>query len=325
VEVTNTNNNVNGTKIVTSTSNVVSVTSIGEQTNVSTLPGLGEYSVDGVAVDSADNIYATYGDSIIKISGTTITTLAGVAGTDGYADGTGSAARFNNPQRLTVDGAGYVYVADKGNYRIRKISPAGVVTTFAGSGEVGYANGTGAAAKFDEPNDVVLDNAGNLYVADTYNHCIRKISPAGVVTTFAGNGIYGYVDGTGTAAQFAAPYGVALDNAGNMYVTDYHNYRIRKISPAGVVTTLAGSGEVGYADGTGAAVKFKPTTGIAVDSIGYVYVSDYGNNRIRKISPAGVVTTLVQLNRPTGVALDSAGNLYVGDWTNKTIHKLTAE
>ena len=178
---------------------------------------------------------------------------------------------------MAVDGSGNVYVADSGNYTIRKITPAGVVSTLAGlAGSSGSADGTGSAARFYYPTGVAVDGSGNVYVADTGNYTIRKITPAGVVSTLAGlAGSTGSADGTGSAARFYYPYGVAVDGSGNVYVADTGNYTIRKITPAGVVSTLAGTaGSSGSADGTGSAARFNYPTGVAVDGSGNVYVAD---------------------------------------------------
>ncbi|HTW74975.1 MAG TPA: hypothetical protein VMD56_08680 [Steroidobacteraceae bacterium] len=248
----------------------------------------------GFAVDSAGKVYvADYGhDEICEITPAgVVTTLAG-SGVQGDADGTGSAASFSYPESVALDSAGNVYVADYGNNQIRKITPAGMVTTLAGSGVKGDTDGTGSAASFNGPEGVAVDSAGNVYVADDGNNEIRKVTPAGLVTTLAGLGAQGDADGTGKAASFNGPEGVAVDSAGNVYVADYGNNEIRKITPAGVVTTLAGSGAQGDADGTGRAASFDGPEGVAVDSAGNVYVGDEFNDRIREVSPAGVVTTL---------------------------------
>ena len=156
-----------------------------------------------------------------------------------------AAASFREPSGVAFDGDGNLYVADTANHTIRKVTPAGVVTTFAGSGSSGSDDGTGTAASFNYPRGVAVDGDGNLYVADTNNNTIRKVTPAGEVTTFAGSGSYGSDDGTGTAASFANPRGVAVDGDGNLYVADTNNNTIRKVTPAGVVTTFAGSGSTG--------------------------------------------------------------------------------
>ena len=271
---------------------------------------------------------------------TRVSTLAG--STRGYVDGTGAAAQFYGPSGVAVDGSGTVYVADQYNQRIRKITATGVVSTLAGSGVTnsmgntpgGYADGTGVAAQFDNPTGVAVDGTSNVYVADQYNQRIRKIVVAtGEVTTLAGS-TQGYADGTGAAAQFNNPKGVAVDGSGNVYVADQNNHRIRKIVVAtGVVSTLAGS-TAGYADGTGAAAQFNNPKGVAVDGSGTVYVADGNNQRIRKITATGVVSTVAgtgtvgyaegtgaaaQFNSPYGVAVDGSGTVYVADQSNNRI------
>jgi DNA-binding beta-propeller fold protein YncE len=176
------------------------------------------------------------------------------------------------------------------------------VSTLAGSGAAGAVDGTGTAASFSAPNDVTVDAAGNVYVADYGNNLIRKITPAGVVTTLAGSGVPGAADGKGTAASFFCPAGVAADQAGNVYVADYSNNLIRKIDPNGVVTTLAGA-----ANGSG---YFNGPTGVAVDAAGNVYVADFRNNRIAQINGTGQIITLAYLYFPSGVTLGADGNIY---------------
>jgi sugar lactone lactonase YvrE len=182
-----------------------------------------------------------------------------------------------------VDASGTVYVADSGNHLIRKITSAGVVTTLAGTGSPGRANGTGTAASFNYPTRVVLDAGGTLYVSDTLNSLIRKITAAGVVTTLAGSGSTGSTDGTGTAASFGNPQDLAVDASGTVYVSDTGNNLIRKITAAGVVTTLAGSGSAGSTNGTGTAASFSTPSGLTMDASGALYVADFRNNLIRKI------------------------------------------
>ena len=245
--------------------------------------------------------------------------MAGKAGGPGFADGTGTAALFNNPNGIAVDGSGNVYVADVGNQVIRKITPTGIVSTLAGKvGTSGYADGTGTAALFSYPIlGYIVDGNGTVYVADSNNSVIRKITPAGVVSTLAGKaGTYSfgqqtYADGTGTAASVDGPNGVAVDSGGNVYVADTVNSVIRKITPTGVVTTLAGMKltprqyRLGgilhpgtFADGPGASAEFLNPTALTVDLSGNVYVTDSGNAMIREISPSGSVTTLAGMTSP---------------------------
>jgi len=294
----------------------------------------------GVATDALGNVYvADEANNLIrKISPAgVVTTLAG-SGARGSADGIGIAASFYGPVGVATDASGNVYVADTFNNLIRKVSPAGVVSTLAGSGSPGSANGMATAASFYHPFGVATDASGNLYVADCNNNLIRKISPLGAVTTLAGSGAYISTDGTGTAASFYGPVGVATDALGNVYVADYNGLVIRKISTTGVVTTLAGSGAPGSANGNGRAASFFCPSGVATDASGNIYVADNNNNLIRKISPSGVVTTLAgsgaagsangigiaaSFNQPGSVSTDASGNVYVADANNNQIRKIT--
>lgn len=294
------------------------------------------FSPRGLAVDRTGNVYvADQGNCCIRkvTPSGMVTTLAGNPTitnqfgypVGGYADGVGSSARFNNPIGVAVDATGNIYVADLGNLVIRKVSPAGMATTLAGSpGNSGNADGTGATARFAGPAGVALDSAGNLYVTDSC--AIRKVSPAGVVATIAGSGNRGSADGAGSAAQFAYPDGIALDPAGNIYVADTVNNTIRRIMQNEYVTTLAGSvASSGNADGLGNAARFARPFGVAVDSGGITYVSDQGNGAIRKITQAGATTTLVgSVGGPAGVAVDADGNVFVADWGGNIIQKITS-
>jgi len=260
-------------------------------------------SPQGVATDSAGNVYVadSFNNIIRKITPTGVVAMLAGSGQPGSTDAIGAAARFNFPIGVATDGAGNFYVGDTANFTIRKITAAGVVTTLAGAapgdngGGGGTADGTGAAASFRSPRGVATDSAGNVYVADLGASTIRKITPAGVVTTLAGTaGVNGSADATGAAASFNSPTGVATDSADNVYVADTFNHTIRKITPAGVVTTLAGTADVpGSTDATGAAASFRSPLGVATDSVGNVFVADTGNNTIRKITPAGAVSTIV--------------------------------
>jgi serine/threonine-protein kinase len=320
---------------------------------VTTLAGLGAAgSVDatgtsasfnlpsGVAVDASGNVYvADYENhKIRKITSTGVVTTFAGSGANGSVDATGTLASFAYPSAVAVDVSGNVYVADAGNNKIRKITPAGVVTTLAGSGIADSVNATGTLASFDTPSGIAVDASGNVYVGDTWNDKIRKITPTGVVTNFAGSGTAGSVNATGTLASFNRPNSVAIDGSGNVYVADQTNNKIRKITSAGVVTTLAGSGTQGSVDATGALASFYSPIGVAVDASGNVYVADTWNNEIRKITSAGVVTTfagsgtsgsvdatgtLASFASPVGVAVDGSGNVYVADQSNDKIRKIS--
>ena len=274
----------------------------------------------------------------------TFTTFAGTAGVTGSTDGPGAAARFSFPEGIAVDGSGNVYVADSGNNTIRKITPAGVVTTIAGTaGATGSADGTGAAAKFNIPYGIAIDGSGNLYVTDSANYTIRRVAPNGVVTTVAGTpGVAGFADGTGAAALLADPWGIAVDKSGNIYVGD--NQRIRKMTPAGVVTDFAGDGNPVYTEGTGIFAQFGNPSGLAFDGSGNLYTADPLDSVVQKVTPGAFVNTFAgtppengnavvgstdgtgtaaQFYFPNGVAVDGSGNVYVADTTNKLIRKIT--
>jgi sugar lactone lactonase YvrE len=258
-------------------------------------------------------------------------TLAGSAGTVvNSIDGAGSAAQFNAPRGVALDGSGNLYIADSANHTIRKVTSAGIVTTLAGTaGTQGKNDGTGTAATFNEPFALAVDSSGNVFVADTNSNAIRKITPAGVVTTLAGGAGKGSSDGTSTAAKFSEPRGIAIDAAGNLYVADYENHTVRKVTPSGVVTTLAGTaGSSGNTDGQGAAARFQALQGITVDSAGNIYVTEQANRSVRKITPAGLVTTLASgasaFGEPRGIAIDAGGNLFIADYTAHVVRKVTA-
>jgi NHL repeat len=270
-----------------------------------------------------------------------VSTFAG-SGVPGSADGQGVAATLKFPTGVASDSFGNLYVAEQSNNAIRKITPGGLVSTFAGSGVVGKADGQGLAATFSAPNKTAVDSANNVYVTDTNNFLIRKITPSGLVSTFAGSGVAGTADGLGAAASFLGGFGgITVDASGNVYVTDSPDVGgsfVRKISPAGLVSTLAGSATTGYADLLGAAARFDGAQEIVVDSSNNLYVADFQNHVVRKVTPAGLVSTFAgsgvqqhvngtgtgaSFSQLQGLAIDSANNIYVGDRFNYVIRKVT--
>jgi len=270
------------------------------------------------------------------ISGRIVSTFAG-SGSIGAADGNGTAASFNLPTVVTLDSYQNIFVVDRSNNKIRKITPSGDVTTFAGSGAFGSTDGNALNATFNYPDGAVFDSHNNLFVSDQSNHKIRKITPDGTVSTFAGTGLFGDVDGNGSVAQFYYPAGMAVDTNDNVYVADYGNNKIRLITPEGVVSTFAGSGVAGAADGTALAAQFNGCTGVGIDSFGNVLVADYYNNKIRKIDTLGNVTTLAgngsigssdglgsnaRFYYPAIVAVDSDNNVFITDEENHKIRKI---
>jgi hypothetical protein len=279
----------------------------------------------GMVADAAGNMYvADEQNNLIRkvtISGA-VTTLAGQAGNTGTNDGTGTNALFNQPSNLALDSAGNIYVSDTFNHTIRKITPGGVVSTLAGLGGVsGFQNGTGSGALFNQPNGIAFDSSYNLYVADGVNGAVRKVTTNGVVTT--------------VSTGFYLPEQVGVDQSNIIYVDDAGNNQIKKLTTNGVVTLLAGSGAIGSQNGTGAGAQFNYPESLAVDSLSNVFVADYGNDTIRKITPAGVVTTIggqvgilgtndasgtnALFNQEEGIWVDKSDNIYVADTQNNTI------
>jgi Secretion system C-terminal sorting domain/NHL repeat len=273
-----------------------------------------------------------------------VTTYAG-DGVVGLLDGDTLTARFDQPSDIDRDPAGNLIVVDLTNM-IRKISPAGAVTTLAGTGIAGYLDGPGASAKFNSALNACVDSVGNVYVSDFANQRIRKIDVNGLVTTIAGNGVAGYKDTTALAASFRYPRGICMDRQGNLYIADSWNHRIRKLDPAGNVTTFAGGGTSvgvqsigGHVDGPDTSARFWTPCGLEIDAQGNLFLADAYNHRIRQISPQGLVSTLAgsgpggstsgsyldgaaasaRFNIPTGLGIDAQGDVYVADTYNNCL------
>ena len=298
-----------------------------------------------VFVDGAGNVYI--GDNqnnvIRKVDNSgIITTIAGNA-TNGFSGDSGPAvsASLSLPYGVTVDSAGNIYIADQGNNRVRMVNSSGSISTFAGPGYYSGDGGTAAAATLYRPNGITTA-AGSFYIADTYNRRIRKVDAAHTISTIAGTGTIGNSGngGTAIAATFFLPIAVAADGKGNIYILDTNN-TVRKINAAGIISAYAGNGIAGYnGDGIPAvSAKLNQANGIAVDHIGNLYIADYGNNRIRKVDTAGIISTIAgngspgfsgnggpaisaQLNAPEGVAVDNHGNVFIADYNNYMIRKV---
>jgi trimeric autotransporter adhesin len=296
-----------------------------------------------VAADASGNLFFVDQNTVMRLDAATgiLTRVAGNGSTGFSGDnGPATSAQLYFPTGVAVDSAGNLYIADTANLRIRKVSN-GVIATVAGSGVGGYSgdNGPAASARLDDPQGVAVDSAGNLYIADTDNNCIRKVAN-GVITTVAGNGLQGFSGDNGPAAsaQLNSPYGVAVDSAGNLYIADTQNQRIRKVAN-GAIATIAGTGTQGFSGDNGPAInaQLNLPNGVAVDSAGNLYIAD-GASRIRKVA-GGVIATVsgdglvgfsgdggpatsAELSGPDGVAVDSAANLYIADSNNDRIRKV---
>jgi hypothetical protein len=294
------------------------------------------------ATDAAGNVYVAdaYNNRIRKINPLgVISTFAGVAAGGFSGDGfAATVAQLDHPNYVAVDGAGNVYICDGDNQRIRKVNTSGIISTVAGIGSAGYSGDSGpaTAAEINFPTAIALDGSGNLFIADQYNNCIRKVNTAGIISTYAGTGATGYSGegGLATAADLGFPFGLAADASGNVYVGLYFDNRVVKINTAGIVTTVAGDGTAGFSgDGLAATLaQFDSPWGIAVDGVGNLYVADNGNYRIRKVNTSGIISTIAGngtsifsgdgsaattagLNNPIGVSVSAGGNIYIPEYS----------
>ncbi len=302
-----------------------------------------------VAIDAAGNLYiADFSNNRIRkvaVSGI-ITTIAG-NGIVGYlGDGApATVGEMTNPTGVAVDAGGNVYIADKGNNRIRKVNTSGIMTTVAGNGAAGFSGDGSAAtnARLHQPKGVAVDVLGNMYIADEINSCVRIVNPTGIIYTFAGKDTAGFSGdgGPATLAKISNPVAVTTDATGNVFLTDQVNYRIREINTSGIINTVAGNGSPGFSGDGGPATagEIFMAVGTAVDAAGNLYIADQSNNRIRKVTTSGIISTIAgcsltsigdggpatagQLMKPQDVAFDAAGNVYIADVMDNRIRKVS--
>ncbi len=268
-----------------------------------------------------------------------VTTFAGSGGR-GHQDGPKGDAMFFQPNGLAFHQNGDLFLADRNNHRVRRISPDGEVTSYAGNGARLSIDGAAASASFELPDGLVIDSEGNVIIADMDGNRIRKITPDQQVTTIAGSGEFGFANGNGTEASFRWPTSIAIDGDGNIFISDTRNHMIRKLTPNGDVTVVAGNGERGYADGEASQAQFNDPHGLAVANDGTIYVAESLGNRIRKISTSGIVSTVAgtgekgfkdgpadeaMFDSPVGLVINENGNLLVSDLLNNRIRKIVFE
>ncbi|MEU0336681.1 RICIN domain-containing protein [Streptomyces sp. NPDC006193] len=305
----------------------------------------------GMAVDSTGTVYFCdyYNHRVRKITTDgRISTVAGT-GSAGFSgdNGPAAAAQLNWPREVTVDSADAVYIADAGNHRIRRITPDGKISTVAGTGAAGFSGdgGPATAARLNGPFGVAVDSTGTLYFSEYHNHRVRKVTPDGKISTVAGNGTGAFKGDGGPAAsaQLNGPHAVAVDSAGDLYIADYGNHRVRKVAGDGTISTVAGTGAAGFGGDGGPAgsAKLSGPTGVAVDSAGTVYIADYGNHRVRKVAADGTIGTVAgtgaagfggdggpaasaQLNNPIAVAVDCVDSLYIADFVNSRVRRIAS-
>ncbi|WP_274031869.1 NHL domain-containing protein [Streptomyces sp. MMBL 11-1] len=305
----------------------------------------------GIAVDSTGSLYfSDYNNHRVRKIGTDgkISTVAGAGA--GYRGDSGPAvsAQLNCPREVAVDAEGRIYVTDAANHRVRVITTDGTISTVAGTGTAGFSGDGGSAtqARLNYPLGVAVDSTGTLYISDHGNHRVRKITADGKISTVAGTGVAGFTgdDGPAASAQLNRPYALAVDDADILHITDGNNHRIRKVAADGTISTVAGKGTAGFSGDGGPATsaQLNLPLGVVVDSTGTLYISDYNNHRVRKVTPDGKITTFAgkgtagfggdggtaaaaQLYNPFGLAVDCVDTLYIADHLNNRIRKVTSE
>ncbi|MFH8401442.1 RICIN domain-containing protein [Streptomyces anulatus] len=305
----------------------------------------------GIAVDSLGTLYfSDYNNHRIRRITTDgkISTIAGSGAGCSGDNGPAASARLNCPREVAVDGAGTLYVTDAANHRVRKITADGTISTVAGTGTAGYSGdgGPATAARLNYPLGVTVDSSGVLYISDHSNNRVRKVTADGTISTIAGTGAAGFKgdDGPAVSAQLNRPYALAVNDEGVLFITDGNNHRVRKVTADGTISTVAGTGTAGYSGDSGPATsaRLNLPLGVVVDSADNLYISDYNNHRVRKVTPDGEITTVAgtgtagfggdggsspvaQLSNPFGLAVDCVDTLYIADHLNNRIREIASE